>query len=87
MSLHNVQLFNQGVFEDYHIFSRGKYIGRMTQQLYDTIMRSGSTEYNNAFIYDTKAKAGEKSWWRADGTPYPKEQVPKDYLVMCLLVT
>lgn len=87
MRLYNIRLFNQGLFEDYHIFSRGKYIGPMTKQLYDTIMRSGSIEYNNAFIYDTKAKTSEKAWWRADGTPYPKEQVPKDYLIMSLLIT
>lgn len=87
MSLHNVQLFNQGVFEDYHIFSRGKYLGRMDAESYKAICTSKSMEYNYAFIYDTKAKAGEKSWWRADGTPYPKEQIPKDYLIMSLLVT
>lgn len=78
-------LFNDGNGADYHVFNRNKYLGNLMDVPYEKIV--GSFDYNTLFIYHREAKKGQSQWWRADGTPYPKEQVPKAYLGMCLLVT
>lgn len=80
-------LFNGGLYEKYHVFSDGKYLGKLDSVIHKGIMGSRNRLYNNAFIFDSQPELNHHSWWRADGTPYPKEQVPKGYLAMTLLLT
>jgi hypothetical protein len=86
IEVYNTQLFNGGPLVGYHLFSQGKYLGPLNQENHGKILRSSSIEYNHAFIWHKEAKDGQNHWWRADGTPYPKEQVPKVYLAMALLL-
>lgn len=80
----NAMSFNGDDTHNYRIFNKGKYVGTL-DDVFEEIM-TNRTEFQNAFIYHAKAKPNEHRWWRADGTPYPKDQVPKEYLAMCLLV-
>lgn len=85
----NIPSFNGGLSGDYHVFFLGQHLGDLNQllvKIYQPETRDPKL-YNKAFIYHREAKANEPQWWRADGTPYPKEQVPKAYLGMSLLIT
>ncbi|HVH91273.1 MAG TPA: hypothetical protein VM783_07810 [Candidatus Acidoferrum sp.] len=89
--MNNPPNFNGGSVNDYHVFCAGKYVGVLTKFMMIFYSTSPETRdpvfYNKAFIYHREAKKGQPQWWRADGTPYPKEQVPKAYLGMSLLIT
>lgn len=39
-----------------------------------------------ANIYNTAFISKGNTWWRADGTPYPTIQVPKEYLALKLIL-
>lgn len=85
----NIHIFNGGLSGDYHVFFLGQHLGNLDQmsaKIYHPEVRDPKL-YNHAFIYHREAKKGQPQWWRADGTPYLKEQVPKAYLGMSLLVT
>lgn len=90
MSLLNPPSFNGGSTHDYHVFCYDKYLGTLAHVMLSLYTENKATKdqyvYNYAFIYHREAKQGQSQWWRADGTPYPKEQIPKAYLGMCLLV-
>lgn len=85
----NIPTFNGGLSGGYYVFFLGQYLSTLDQMLakiYHPETRDPKL-YNKVFIYHHYAVPGNPQWWRADGTPYPKEQVPKAYLGMCLLVT
>lgn len=85
MSTWTTILFNGGQVSEYHVFCRDKYLGTLVTTNINPA--ADLYAYNHAFIYHREAKKGQPQWWRADSTPYPKEQVPKAYLGMSLLVT
>lgn len=100
MSLHQTNLWNGGLFSDYLVFNQGKYLGVLTEEMFNQMARpmAGAPRgavakdgYNTAFLYNKREEIipgnfANKRWWRLDGTPRLKEDIPKDYLTMVLLL-
>lgn len=82
----DAKLFNGGPVRGYHVFSAGQYVGQLDTIMMDGIMKSSNQIYNHCFIYHHEAMGSQHKWWRADGTPFPKEQVPKEYLAYVALL-
>lgn len=94
-------MWNGGMWEDYLVFNEGKYLGVLNSALFSKICKpiegsprgaQVSKEYQNAFIYNKlpiihNGYWANKRWWRPDGTPCLKEEIPKEYLAMVLILT
>lgn len=77
--------FNGGIMSEYLVFYNGEFIGTMEQ----TGKLKPETDrhlYNGAYILDRFAHDRELKWWRADGTPFPEDQVPAEYRAMALIL-
>ena len=67
-----------------YVFYAGLLYGEYTKETFRTLQVQCDTElYNGGYAY----RADERKWYRMDSTPFPTDQIPKELLVLTLLLT